>query len=139
MEGQVARGTQRFLWLSLRLSREWNFQSRKTLRKFFQSFLPSVLAVGPGDLHTTYLSRENHVFWANLVSFLNLFSFLSNISNCSSSSFSKKLSNSPCHSPKNFHSESFLSQIFKKKVWVFSLLLHISCFKLYFLEFVIRY
>ena len=35
MEGPVARGTQRFLRLSSRLSREWNFQSRKTLRNFF--------------------------------------------------------------------------------------------------------
>ena len=38
VEGPVARGTQRFSWLSSRLSREWDFQSRKTLRKFFKSF-----------------------------------------------------------------------------------------------------
>ena len=36
------------------LSREWNFQSQKTLRKFFfKSFLSSVLTAGPGDLHVT--------------------------------------------------------------------------------------
>ena len=58
---------------------------------------------------------------------------------CSSSSFSEKLSNSPCLSPKNFHFESFLSQIFKKKVWLLSLSLHISCFELNFLGFVICY
>ena len=38
MEGLVARGTQRFSRLRSRLSREWNFQSRKTLRKFFKRF-----------------------------------------------------------------------------------------------------
>jgi len=37
-EGLVARGTQRFSRLRLRLSREWNFQSWKTLRKFLKSF-----------------------------------------------------------------------------------------------------
>ena len=39
------------------------------ITKFFQSFLLSVLAAGPGDLHATCLSRKNCVFWANLVSF----------------------------------------------------------------------
>ena len=38
VEGLVARGTQRFSRLSSRLSRKWNFQSRKTLRKSFQKF-----------------------------------------------------------------------------------------------------
>ena len=38
MEGPITRGTQRFLRLSLRLPREWDFQSRKTLSKFFQIF-----------------------------------------------------------------------------------------------------
>ena len=49
------------------------------------------------------------------------------------------LSNSSYHSQTNFHLTSFHSQIFKKKVWVFSLSLHISCFELCFLGFVIRY
>ena len=66
VKGPVARGTQRFLWLSSRLSREWNFQLWKTLSNFFQSFLLSVLAAGPGDLHATCLYRENRMFWANL-------------------------------------------------------------------------
>ena len=35
VEGPVTRGTQRFSQLSSRLSREWNFQSRKTLRNFY--------------------------------------------------------------------------------------------------------
>ena len=69
VEGPIARGTQRFSQLSSRLSREWNFQSRKTLGNFFQSFLFSVLAAGPGDLHAACLSRENRMFCTNLVSF----------------------------------------------------------------------
>ena len=69
VEGPFAKGTQRFSRLSSRLSREWNFQLRKTLRIFFLSFLFSVLAADPGDLHSTCLSRENRMFWANLVSF----------------------------------------------------------------------
>ena len=86
VEGPVARGTQRFSWLSLRLSREWNFQLQKTLRKFLKSFLSSVLAAGPSDLHATYVSRENRMFCTKWVSFLNFFSFPSNISDCSSPS-----------------------------------------------------
>ena len=38
VEGPVARGTQRFSRLKSRLFHEWNFQSRKTLRKFFKIF-----------------------------------------------------------------------------------------------------
>jgi len=61
VEGPIARGTQRFLRLSSRLSREWNFQSWKTLRKFFKSFLSSVLVVGPGGLHATWFSHKIRV------------------------------------------------------------------------------
>ena len=39
VEGPVARSTQRFLRLISRLTREWNFLSRKTLRKFFKAFV----------------------------------------------------------------------------------------------------
>ena len=39
VEGPVARVTQRFSQLSSRLSREQTFQSRKTLRNFFQNFV----------------------------------------------------------------------------------------------------
>ena len=38
VEGLVARNTWRFLWLSSWLFRGWDFQSRKTLSKFFQIF-----------------------------------------------------------------------------------------------------
>ena len=37
----------------------------KHLDKFFKIFVLSVLATGPGDLLTTWLSRENRVFCAN--------------------------------------------------------------------------
>ena len=38
VKGPIARGTQRFSRLSSRLPREWDFQSQKTLSKFFQIF-----------------------------------------------------------------------------------------------------
>ena len=38
VEGLVSRGKQRFSWLSSWFSCEWDFQSRKTLSKFFQNF-----------------------------------------------------------------------------------------------------
>ena len=38
VEGPVAKGTQIFSRLSLRLPCEWDFQSRKILSKFFQNF-----------------------------------------------------------------------------------------------------
>ena len=38
VEGPVARGTQRFSRLSSLLPCEWDFQSRKTLSKFFKTF-----------------------------------------------------------------------------------------------------
>ena len=71
--------------------------------------------------------------------FLNLFSFPSNISDCSSSSFPETLSNSSCHSQTNLHFCFNSFSNLQEKVWVFSLSLHISCFELCFLDFVIRY
>ena len=41
----------------------------KHLENFFKSFLSSVLVAGPGDLHATWLSRENRVFCTKWVSF----------------------------------------------------------------------
>ena len=58
----------------------------KHLENFFKSFLSSVLAACPSDLHATYVSRENRMFCTKWVSFLNFFSFPSNISDCSSPS-----------------------------------------------------
>ena len=63
-------GTQRFSQLTLRLSRKQNFQSRKTLRKFFKIFVLSVLAT---------CSRLNSVAkiacFAQIGQFLKPFSF----------------------------------------------------------------
>ena len=61
-EAPVTRVTQKFLWLPSQLPRRWNFQSRKTLRQIFQKFHLMFLAACPGDLHTTWFSRENRVF-----------------------------------------------------------------------------
>ena len=65
VEGLVVRGTQRFSRLNSRLSREWNFQSRKTLRKFSKDFFLVFWRLVLVTCH----SRENRVSWANLVSF----------------------------------------------------------------------
>ena len=119
----------------------------KYLENFKKNFLSSVLAARPGNLYATWFSHKNRVFCAKMVSFLNLFSFPLNISDCSSSSLPEILSNSPCHSRTNLHFcfiqtsifASFKPQIFKKKVWVFSLSLYISCFELCFLGFVSHY
>ena len=58
VEGPVARGTQRCSRLSLRLSRKWDFQSWKSLSKFFQNFW---LEVFWRVKLATYRSRENRV------------------------------------------------------------------------------
>ena len=63
VEGPITRGTQKFSRLSSQLPREWDFQSRKTLSKFFSKLLTwSVLAGETGDFLATYLSREKRVF-----------------------------------------------------------------------------
>ena len=101
MEGLIARGTQRFSRLSLRLSCEWNFQSRKTLRKFFKSFPFKCFGGWTWRLICDLIqSRKSRVLHKN-GQFLNLFSFPSNISNYSSSSLPETLSNSPRHSRTN--------------------------------------
>ena len=46
-------GTQKFLRLISRLPCRENFQSRKTLKKFFKIFVLSVLTTGPSDLLAT--------------------------------------------------------------------------------------
>ena len=62
VKGPVVRGTKRFSRLSSRLPREWDFQSRKTLNKFFQIFWLEVFWQVywrlTGDL---YQSRKMHV------------------------------------------------------------------------------
>ena len=46
------------------------------------------------------------------------------------------LSNTPCLTSKSIHFCIISSPIFKKKVWVFSVSLHFSCFECAFLDFV---
>ena len=62
VKGLVARGIQRFSWLSSRLPREWDFQSQKTLSKFFKTFC--LKCFGEWNLRLTgdlYQSRKTHV------------------------------------------------------------------------------
>ena len=70
VKGLVARGTQRFTRLSSRLPREWDFQSQKTLCKFFQNFW---LEVFWRVTLATCISREKHVFCVSKTVFLKLF------------------------------------------------------------------
>ena len=74
VEVPVTRGTQRFLRLISRLPHGQNFQSRKTLRKFFKIFVLSVLAT---------CSRLNPIAklacFAQIGQFLKPFEFPSNI------------------------------------------------------------
>ena len=77
--GRSSRGgAQKFSRLTLRLPHGQNFQSKKTLRKFFKIFVLSVLAIGPGNLLATLPNRENHVFCA-IGQFLKPFEFPLNI------------------------------------------------------------
>ena len=64
VEALVARFTQNDSWLPLRLTREWTFQSRKTLRQIFQNLSHGILATWFGDLFTTHSHREKCVCYA---------------------------------------------------------------------------
>ena len=108
-------------------------------QKFFSKFSFQCSGGWSWRLSLNLSQSRKSQFLHKMGQFLNLFSFPSNISNCSSSSFSEILSNSPCLTQTNLHFASFLFQIFKKKVWVFSLSLHISCFELCFLGLVFCY
>ena len=121
--GKFSRdGTQKFSRLTSRLPHGQNFQSRKTLRKFFKIFVLSVLIT---------CSRLNPVAkivcFALFDQFLKHLVFPSIIFNCSLSCLFNSLSNSPCHSKK--HSFFFIisTSISKKKVRVFLFSLNISC------------
>ena len=131
VEGLVTRGTQKFSQLNLRLPREWDFQSRKTLSKFFQIFRLEVL--WRVSLATCF-SREKHVFCVSKTVFKTFLVFPSNFCDCSLSSHFSLNWNWPKHSSNSISASSHL-KIFKKKVWVFSVLLDFSCFKYYFLDF----
>ena len=83
VKGLVARGIQRFSWLSSRLPREWDFQSQKTLSKFFQIFL---LEVFWQVTLATCINREKHVFCVSKTVFKTFSVFPSNFCDCSLSS-----------------------------------------------------
>ena len=74
VEGPVARDTQRFSRLRSRLSRKWNFQSRKTLRKFFKSLSFKCSGGWPWRLSRELTQSRKCVFCV-LWSILKLFEF----------------------------------------------------------------
>ena len=139
VKGPVTRGTQRFSRLSLWLFHEWDFQSLKTLSKFFQIFrLWSVLAGDPSDLLATCFSREKRMFCISKTVFKTILVFPSNFYDCSMSSpFLSQLNltkHSMSHSSNSIFA-SFLLQ-YSRKRYGFSLShLISSCFENYFLDF----
>ena len=116
VEGPVVRGTQRFSWLSSQLFRKWNLQSWKTLRKFFKSFLLSVLAAGPGDLHAIWFNRKNRVFCTKWVSFWTFSVFPQIFMTIHYLPHFKPLSNSPCHSQRTSIFTSFQHHSLRKSM-----------------------
>ena len=132
VKGPIARGTQRFSWLNSWLPREWDFLLRKTLSKFFKSLGLKCFSGWPwrliGDL---FQSRKTRVLRFKDI-FLKTFSvFLSNFCDCSlSSPFLSQLKLTQTFLKLHFCIIS--SPIFKKKVWVFSVSLHFSCFECVF-------
>ena len=92
MEGSVARGLRDFCSLPCDSLVGRTSSRENHLDKIFKFFVLSVLATGLGDLLTTWINHENHVF----CSYKSVFP--SNISDCSLSSpfqTSLKLSVSP--------------------------------------------
>ena len=131
VEGLVVRVTQRFSRLSSWLPREWDFQSWKTLSKFFQNFW---LEVFWQVKLATYLSREKRVFCFLKTVFKIVFQFFPRIFVTVHCLPHFSLSNTSCLTSKSIHFCIISSPIFKKKVWVFSVSLHFSCFECAFLD-----
>ena len=130
--------TQKILRLPTRLTREWNFQSWKTLRQIFQILSQGFLATWSGNLFATHFNHENRVFCTMKVFFRTgfknfsffpriswLFIFLSVFPSFNITAFTHKLS--------IFFLTS--SPIFKKRYgfYFFLNVFHISCLR--FLEF----
>ena len=65
--------TQNVSWLPSRLTLEWTFQSRKTLKQIFQNLSHGILAIWPSNLLATYSSREKRVFCTNKVKSKTIF------------------------------------------------------------------
>ena len=80
VEGPVARGTQGFSRLRWRLSREWNFQSQKTFRKFFKSFSFKCSSGWPWRLSRNLTQSQKTCVLCFMVNFLkNFLSFSLNL------------------------------------------------------------
>ena len=77
VEALVASFTQNVWRLPSRLTREWTFQSRKTLRQNFQNFSHGFLAACFGNLFATQSSREKRVFCTMRVIFRAVFKIFS--------------------------------------------------------------
>ena len=128
MEGSVMKGLRDFRGSPRDSLTGRTSSCEKHLDKFFKIFVLSVLAIGPGDLLATWLSCENHVFCAYR-SVFNVFSFPSNISDCSlSSPFQTSLKLTVSLS-KNLHFYITSTSIFTKKVWFsyYLIALHVYC------------
>ena len=115
VEGPVVRGTQRFSRLSLRLPREWDFQSRKTLRKFFKFF--GLKCFGrcfwrhTGDLPQSRKTRVVH----SKGNFKIFFSFPSNFCDYSLSLSTVSFPNTPCHPLRTPFLLHFISKSSRKR------------------------
>ena len=122
VEALVARFTQNAWRLPLQLTREWNFQSQKTLRQIFQNFSHEFLATCIGDLFATHSSREKRVFCTMKVIFRSIFKNFSIFPRILwlfivlSIPLPHKLT---VFTPKSSIFFSISSPIFKNKVWVF--------------------
>ena len=102
---------------------------------FFIILTLSVLVACPGDLLATLPSRKKRVFCVSKTFFNTFLVFPSNFCDCSLSSpllSQLKLTQTLL----KLHFCIISSQIFKKKVWVFSVSLHFPCFECAFLDFV---
>ena len=134
VEGPIVRGTQRFLRLSSQLPREWDFQSRKTLRNFFKTF---GLKCFGGCIWRLTSAAKNACF-AQWGLFLKSFSvFLRTFCDCSFSLLSET-SQTLRVTHFKLHCYFISSQNHQEKVWVFSSSLHILCFEYYFLAFCVE-
>ena len=134
VEAPVARVTQKVLRLPVRLTRGWNFQSRKTLRQFFFFFKIlsyAFLATCFGDLFATQSSCKKLVFFTMRVLFrssFKTFHFSFTSPNYSSSCLSFPLSKSPCSLTNSPYSSSLLHQSSRKGMDSFSFSLYFTFF-----------
>ena len=123
VKGPVAKGTQRFSQLRSRLPREWDFQSRKTLSKFFQIFRLEVFWRVTLATYWRFVSIAKNACFCVSKTFFKTFSvFPLNFCDCSlSSPFLSQLNLTQTLRVTllKLHFGIISSPIFKKNVWVF--------------------